>query len=254
MSAVPHSSPRSSTQTRERRTVGSRVRRWTLTTFFASIAVNAALGIYAVLTPDFGETQSKILATSMFVTGAILVGLACEPAWEQKLLGPVPLAGALLGAGGFALSIAGMWAEIDSEVYGKVLGTTFVAAAACTAASLLALAQLAHGHRWVFATTLGLLAVGAAMLAILLWLGDDPSETYVRAMAAVLIVLAAFAVTVPVLHWVDRGALAAAVPADAVRYCPHCGKRMTGEIGVDLACSACGAAFTVIRSIPARKR
>jgi hypothetical protein len=212
-----------------------------------SIAVNAALGIYAVVTPDFGDTQSKILATSLFVTGTILVALACEPAWERGLLGPVPFAGALLGAGAFAMSIVGMWAEIDSDVYGKMLGTLFVAAAACTTASVLALARLAKRHEWVFATTLGLLAVGAVMFGVLPWLGDDPPEPYVRAMGVVFIVLAAFAVTVPVLHWVDRAAVAGADTSAAVRFCPHCGKRVTGDVEVALLCGSCGATFTVSR-------
>jgi len=223
-------------------------------TFFVSIVVNAALGIYAVVTPEFGNTQSKILATSLFVTGTILVALACEPAWERELLGPVPYAGALLGASAFAMSIAGMWAEIDNDVYGKSMGTLFVAAAACTAASVLVLARLARRHRWVLATTLGLLGVGATMFGVLPWLGDDPSETYVRAMGVVFIVLAAFAVTVPVLHWVDRAAVASAESRGAIRYCPHCGKHLTGEVGAELSCGACGATFAVVRARPTGTR
>lgn len=253
MSAMTHhGSPLDGFGTTERRSVGGRVRRWGLATFFVSIGVNAALGVYAVLAPDFGETQSKILSTSLFVTAAILVALMCEPAWERGLLGPVPYAGALLGITGFVLSIVGMWSEIDSELYGKVLGTTFVGAAACTAASLLVLAQLASNHRWVFVTTLVLLAVGASMLAIVLWLDDDTPEAYIRAMGAVLIVLAAFAVTVPVLHWVDRNALAAADVTGAVRYCPYCGKRVEGDLEADISCRSCGTAFSVHRSAGGR--
>lgn len=226
--------------------VTRRARRLGLTVFFASVTVNAALGIYALLSPDWGETQGKILGTSLCVTGAILLALACEPAWERSLLTPVPYAGAILGLVGFGLGIAAIWTEPSSDAYGRATGTVFAAAVACVIASLLALARLAPGHRWVFLVTLGLLAAGATMFAVSLWLGDDPNETYMRAMGIVLVVLAAFAVSVPVLHWVDRGAVAVAeATTAAIRFCPHCGARLAGEIGVELACDRCGREFAV---------
>jgi len=229
---------------RGRRPVGRRMRRIGLSVFFASIAVNAALGIYAVLAPDFGDTQGKILATSLCITGAVLVALANEPAWERGVLTPVPQAGALLGVLGFGLAVVGIWVEPAGDTYGRIMGTTFTLAAACTAASLLALARLARQHRWVFALTLGLLALGATLVAVSLW-WDDPSEIYLRGMGVVLIALAAFAVTVPVLHWVDRATLAVAEAGGEVRFCPHCGGKLIGERGVELACGRCGRAFTV---------
>ncbi len=231
----------------ERRSVGRRLRRLGLGVFFTSIAVNAGLGIYAVLAPNWeAETHGKILLTSLCVTGAALVALACEPAWERSLLGPVPLAGAVLGAAGFALTIGAIWAEPASDLYGKVVTSSFVAAAACVLASLLALAPLAPGHRWVVRITFVLLTLGALLVAGNLWLEDDAPTGYVRGMGVVLIVLAAFTVSVPVIHWIDRSALVAAEASDdAVRFCPHCGKELAGEVGVELRCSRCGRGFTV---------
>lgn len=230
----------------EHRSVRSRVRRVGLAIFFASIAVNAGLGIYAVLAPEFGDTQGKILATSLCVTGAVLVALACEPAWERSLLGPTPYAGALLGVLGFALAVTGIWSEPENDVYGKITSSIFIAAAACTAASLLALARLSKRHRWVFVVTLVLLALGAAMFALVPWLEGDMPPGYARSLGVVLIALAAFAVTIPVLHWIDRGALAATdATSNAVRYCPYCGKALDGEPDAALTCSRCGNGFVV---------
>lgn len=247
MSMVLHRAQRrTARRPTERRTFGRRIRRLGLGAFFASIAVNAALGIYAVLAPGFGDTQGKILGTSLCITGAVLLALSCEPAWERKFLGPVPYAGAGLGAAAFTLAIVGMWTEPASDVYGKAMGSTFTLAGAGAAASLLALARLAPRHGWVFLATLGLLALGAALAALAPWLGDDPSETYLRAMGVVLITLAAFAVTVPVLHWIDRGTLATADAATtAIRFCPYCGKTSSGDEGAELTCDRCGRVFTV---------
>jgi hypothetical protein len=227
------------------------MRRLGLGIFFASVAVNAALGIYAVLAPEFGETQGKILGTSFCVTGAVVLALACEPAWERRLLGPVPVIGAVLGAVGFTLAVAGMWTEPESEIWGKAMGKIFTVAAACAVASLLALAQLARRHTWVFTVTLALLGLGATMITLAVWLGDDPADEYLRALGVVMIVLAAFTVTVPVLHWVDRGALAAAeAVTGAVRFCPYCGEELASEIGVEIRCGRCGRGFAIAPTAP----
>jgi len=229
-----------------RRPVGRRMRRVGLGIFFVSIAVNAALGIYAVLAPNFGETQGKILGTSLCVTGAVVLALACEPAWERRLLGPIPHAAAVLSAIGFTFAIVGIWTEPENEVWSKAMGSIFTLAVAGVAGSLLALARLAPRHRWIFSVTLALLGLGAAMVAVTFWFPDDPDEWYLRAMGVVLIALAAFTVIVPVLHWVDRAALAVAEAATgAVGFCPYCGKELAKEIGDALRCHRCGREFTI---------
>ncbi len=242
-----HMHPAPVARTPGRRPVGRTMRRLGLGVFFGSVAVNAALGILALVSPDWSETQGKILGTSLCVTGAVLVVLACEPAWERRRLGPIPWAGMLLGAVGFGLAIGAIWAEPSADVYGKLVGTALAVTAGCVVASLLALVRLARPHRWAFLATLALLAAGTAMFAGLFWLEGDPSETYLRAQGVVLVLLAAFVVTVPVLHWVDRGAVATAEArtADAVRFCPLCGARMTGGIGAELECPGCGREFSV---------
>ena len=254
-----HAAPGGSRGSTEGRSIGRRVRRLGLGLglglFFSSIGVNAALGIYAVLAPDFGEVQEKILGTSLCVTGAAVLALACEPAWERRLLGPVPPSGAVLGATGFALAVAGIWTEVGSETWGRTTGTTFTLAAAGAVASLLALARLGPRHGWVLTVTLALLGLGAAMISLVWWLGDDPADAYLRALGVVMIALAAFTVAVPVLHWVDREALATAEPLNgAVRFCPVCGRALDGLFGVDLQCPGCGRGFTITATRPGTSR
>ncbi|MEX2420599.1 MAG: hypothetical protein WD670_02160, partial [Actinomycetota bacterium] len=157
MTTLHHRFEVASGKGRERRPVGRSMRRVGLGVFFASIAVNAALGIYAVLATEFGETQGKILATSLCVTGAVLLALACEPAWERTVLGPIPYLGAAFGALGFGLVIVGIWAEPESDLIGNTASSVMTVAVAGAAASLLALARAAPPHQWVLVLTLGLL-------------------------------------------------------------------------------------------------
>ena len=222
------------------------MRRIGLGAFFASVAVNAALGIFAVLAPAFGETQGKILATSLCVTGAALLTLACEPAWERRVLGPMPFLGAALGVVGLGLAVVGIWAEPEGDLLGKATGSLVSVAIGCAAASLLGLVRLTPGHTWVLRVALVLIAVGALLVAIAPWLGDDPSEWYLRTMGVVLIALAAFVVSVPVLHWVDRRSpTLAELPSDGVRFCPYCGGRVDARTGGVVACARCGRGFIV---------
>jgi hypothetical protein len=229
----------------ERRSPGRRARRIGVAVFFGSVAVNAALAIYALLAPDFGETQGKILGTSLCVTGAVLLALACEPAWERGLLGFVPPATAVLGAIGFGLAIATIWAEPSAEIWGNLLLTIFTAAVAGVAASLLALARVAPRHGWLVQATFAVLVLAAVLYGLVPWLGDDVSEWYVRGMGVAMVALAALAVSVPVVHWLDRGELAAAEATDSLRFCPYCGRGLTGEPAEEVACARCGREFTV---------
>jgi hypothetical protein len=141
-----------------------------------------------------------------------------------------------------------MWTEPASETWARVLGTVFTLSIAGVAASLLILARVAPWHEWIFKVTFALLGVGALLYSALPWI-DDPPPGFVRALGVVMVVLAAFAVTIPVVHWLDRAALTAtaiaAATSGAVRFCPYCGGGLTTEIGPELSCSRCGRDFTV---------
>jgi MFS family permease len=246
MSTVLHTGPGMQMHPATAHPVGRRLRRAGLGVFFASVTVNAVLGIVAVLSPDFGDTQGKILATSLCVTGAVLLALACEPAWERGLLGLVPLTGAVLGTAGFALAIGAIWAEPTSDTYGRLQFSVLAYAGACVLASLLALAALAPRRAWLPRVTYGLLAIGATMFATLPWLEDDAPEWFLRTFGVVMIVLAAFVVTIPVLHWIDRRELAAiGSVAGEVHYCPYCGNGISAELDSEAVCGRCGREFVV---------
>lgn len=213
--------------------------------FFGSVCFNAALGIYALVAGEFGETEGKILGTSLSVTGALVLALVCAPAWERRLLGLVPPAAALVGATGFALVAVSMWAGGESDTLGKTIGTLLVVGGAGALASLLVLATLAPPHAIVFRLVLGLETVAAGMMVTGLWL-DLEREEYWRAFGVVMIVLAALVVSIPVLHRIGRAALAVA-GAEPVepRYCPYCAAEVVAAEERPATCARCRRSFTV---------
>ena len=222
-----------------------RPRRPLLAVVGASIAVNAALGIYALVGPHFGSLQGRVLGTSGSVTGAGVLVLACLPAWERGRLAFVPRLGVTAAPVGFGLVVIGLWARIDSGAYGKALGTVLIVAVVCVTACVLALADLAPRYRRMFPVAVGLAVVLGTAIDIGIWVGF-PGGWYGRAVGVVAVLFAAAGVLVPILHRASRGEPAAAAPAQpAIRFCPACGSPVAPLPGHDAACSGCGARFQV---------
>jgi len=220
------------------------MRRRLLSVLLGSIAVNAALGIYALVVPGFGDLQRRVLLTSVLVTAAGIVALACLPAWERRRLWPVPVVSVALSALGLVLAVVVVWTEPAGESpLIKTMGTFLILGGAGVLASLLGLARLAHRFRWVLAATLGLIALLALFYVTAIWAElDDPPTWLVRVYGVVGILVAALVVAVPVLHRASARGSGERLP---VRFCPACGRALSARADEDAACPGCGTRFRV---------
>lgn len=221
------------------------VRRGALYVFFCSVAVNAALGIYALVVPGFGDTEGKILATSFCITGALVLSLLCAPAWERRLLGLLPLGGAATGVAGFVLLAVAIWVEPGGDGVPKSIATLLIPAAGLALMCLLALAPLPRRLRGLFPLEFGLIAVGVALALTGIW-GEIDNEWYLRLSGVVAVALGALTVTIPVLHRVGRTRGRAGEDGAAVSYCPFCGGGVSGAMAASVACERCDRSFTVV--------
>lgn len=221
------------------------VRRRLLSVLLGSIAVNAALGIYALVVPGFGDLQRRVLLTSVLVTAAGIVALACLPAWERRRLWPVPVVSVAASALGLVLAVVVVWSEpSEGSALIKTMGTFLVLGGAGVLSSLLGLARLARRFRWVLAVALGLIALLALFYVTAIWAElDNPPTWLVRVYGVVAILVAAFVVAVPVLHRASaRRPEALAAP---VSFCPGCGRPLSARLREEASCPACGARFRV---------
>jgi hypothetical protein len=221
------------------------VKRAVLVVILASIALNAALGIYALLAGEFGDLEARILFSSLSVSAAGILALACMQAWERRRLGPVPPFGVAASVAGFGLLLVAIWDEFDREVLPKTAGTLIALAVAASLSCLLSLATLASRFRWVFWTSTVLGFVLAAMFAAQIW-GEWSDSPFGRALGVVAVLLAAFTVAVPILHRASRQEVAAAGGgAVRVAHCPRCGGTVAAAPDEETICPACGTAFAV---------
>lgn len=225
---------------------GRGARRAVLGAFFVSVAVNALLGIAAILAPDFGSTARHVLQTSLIVSGFLVAVLAAGLPWERGVAGPVPLLTVVAAATAAALGVLGVWGLWTGSTAERVSGTAVTLATAGVLGGLIALARPAARLRWVRLATLTLLDAATSLLLFQTWVTVDESW-FARALGVTLVLLGAGIVTLPVLHRLARGELlrTEAAQAEATRFCPFCGSELAASLGTAATCDGCGRSFTV---------
>ena len=183
-----------------------RLRRFGIAFFFGSVAVNAALGIAALVDRGVQRHAREDLRDVAVVDrgpadrARVPAGVGARPARAGSAR-----SARRSGRLAFALVIASLWSGGDSEVLGKTMGSTMIAGGRrCTLACLLALPRLAPRYRLAFPVALVLLTIAAAMLVVATWV-EPESSWYPRTFGVVAVLLAATAVSIPVLA-TDRAA------------------------------------------------
>lgn len=232
----------------------SRRGRLVVRAFFGSLAVNAALGVGALLSPSFGETATHVLQTSLLVSAFLLVTLAVGPAWESHGFWPVPALAA--GAAGFTvvLGTLSVWGLAEGGNWERLLSTSIFTTIALVFESMFALARLERRYRWLKTLGVALIPVVWALLVGLVWL-EFENGIYNRALGIAAVVLAAAAAATPVAHWLSRPALAALESAETGEslFCPFCGARSRARSGVTTTCARCHAVYAVTESSPEQR-
>jgi len=227
------------------------VRRGLLVLLVGSIVVNAAFGISALVGGDLGEPEQDVLFSSLTISGAGVLGLACLPAAERRVFGALPWLGMAAAAATSAALLAVIWIPDPSETLEQVAWTLGVVAVAIAYGCLIGLATLASRFRWSSRAAMALALVLGALVTVAIW-GAGDEEWFGRTIGVVAVLLAAFTLLVPVFHRASRAELArlATERATGVRFCPACGAAVEAVSGAPVTCPRCGARFTVVLEQP----
>lgn len=223
-------------------------RKIALTVFFASVVINATLGIIALFIGEFGDTQGNILITSLSISAASVMSLAMFPARERGFLGPVPTAGIALSILGFGLLVILVWTDFQSDELGKTSASFLTFAVTIAYASLISLAIVQPKFANIVRVAYTLAAVLSVMIVAALWSEPD-DENIMRVMGVIAILITAATITIPVLHRMNREPFSAStqrVQQDGRQpaRCVSCGSsEITTADGVTYQCEACQTRF-----------
>jgi hypothetical protein len=196
---------------------------------------------------EFGQTQGKILATSLSISAASVLSLAMFPARERGLLGAVPTIGIAFSILGFGLLVILVWGDFRSDELGRMVGSVLTFALAAGYASLLALAVIQPKFLNLVRGAYGLLAIISVMIVGSIW-GEPDNENILRIMGTLSILLTAATITIPVLHRlnrqpISRSSLKAPDGRQPLR-CVSCGaSEIATDDGLTYQCEACQTRF-----------
>jgi hypothetical protein len=179
-----------------------------LYTLIASIAFSALLGIWAILSGEFGEFQAKILGTTLTVVGTSLLGLACgafleSPRSAEKPLKTIPIAGIILAFVAAVNVLIMIWWQTD-DVW-KIAAVSAIFAFSLAQLSLLSLANLSARFEWVTMAAYLVILSLAAINSILIIVEPHSESNFVMRLIGVLAVIdASITVVIPILHRLSR--------------------------------------------------
>ncbi len=203
------------------------------------VAINAAIGVFALVGGELGETGEKILFTSLLATMGAVLALVCAPAASAGRAGWWPKIG-MVGAGlASTLFIIGVWVE-PSETFFKIPGTILVIAVISALISLLAAWPGAGKLVWVRTAATALAVIAGGLVITFIWAESDVPEVYGRLFGIVMVLLAAAAIATPVVHRMTLQT----VP-EPYTHCPFCGTTVGGIVGKRTACPSCGRKYEV---------
>ncbi len=190
-----------------------------------SFSAAALVGIVALLGGDFGETQGRVVLTTVLV-GAFSITALCHLAVADRAMRVVAAVGLLASAAGLVFGLVLIWRDWDAPGFDdwlRAFATAGILAVSVAHATLLLL--LAGRRRRVIRVGLALTLVAIAVVAVMLILpiltdGDIPGpdgELYWRVAGVVGILDALGTVVVPVLAiFLRDGADAASAGTETV--------------------------------------
>lgn len=178
------------------------------------------MGIWAIISGEFGELQSKILSTTLTVVGTSILGLACgafleSPRSENSRLIIVPVAGTILSIVSALLALWMIWRFFNSgEGIIKTFFVCLIFSFSLAQLSLLSLARLAPRFGWsLIAAYVVILLLDLIISLLIVFTPNSENDFVYRFIGVLSVIAAALTVMIPVFHRLSRTEFVDSMPS-----------------------------------------
>lgn len=154
------------------------------------LSASALLAVAILLIGRFGETEQRILGTTMLLAAVGLLALPSVVLFEQGRSRGLAWSAAAAAATAAALAVAAVWGAGDSDAFGKTVGTAALLAVALAQAAALAARRRRDDPQLVrrlYVASCVLAAAAAATAVTLLWTTPH-GPLYPRLLGALVVV------------------------------------------------------------------
>jgi hypothetical protein len=224
------------------------LKRCLLHSLIAALVLSAVFGIYVFLFGSFGETEVRILLSTLDVSYYSLMSLACAVAWEKRRTRVLSLPGLTTCMLGFVFLLLCIWVEFHQpeDFVWKTAAILGIFSFSFAQASVLTLARLKPRLAWVsWTAVVSIFSLAIVISTMIVWEIDD--EWWFRAIGVLAIVDSCASLSIPLLYKLGGSAAPEVTGQPYPRIeliCPRCGHQ--GEYSVGrIECTECSLRIRV---------
>lgn len=188
------------------------IKKFFLYLLVCSIALSALMGIWAIISGEFGELQAQILGTTLTVVGTSILGLACgafleSPRSQNTTLRIVPITGIILSVVSAIIALLLIWTSVsvNSEAIFKSFFISLICAFSLAQLSLLSIARLAQRFKWALtAAYFVILLLDLVVSLVIIFSSGNDNEFVIRFIGVLSVMAASLTVMIPIFHRLSR--------------------------------------------------
>lgn len=176
-------------------------KKYFLRTLVIALSVSALIGIFIFLVGDFGETEIRLLLTTLTIGGYSLTGLCSATIQKQSYLNSFSTIGMLISIIGFVVTVGTIWEIIDFNDIWKTMVVFIILSVAIAHISLLLLVSpKTENVRYSLIATIVFVTIVALMLIKSTMTEFEESEFYFRLLGIFSILDVLGTIATPILN------------------------------------------------------
>lgn len=156
-------------------------KKYFLRTLVVALSISALIGIFIFLVGDFGETEIRLLLTTLVIGGYSLAGLCSSTIQNRNELRAFSLMGILVSIIGFVITILALWEIIDfNDIWRLMLVFIILSVAIAHISLLLQIRPKTDSIKYSLIGTIFFISIVAFMLIKAILNGFNESDTFFR--------------------------------------------------------------------------